>query len=208
MSSGGGSMSDGEEERYSADQICELIEAMGDADLDAVKKASWHFAGRTGMEPEDLQQEAFMRAIDSRTCKVGIDIAAFICGIMKSIVSDGPRARKKARLKAEASGRPVQLVGVELEFVGDYDRLGGLEADTVSPEDAALSATIVTRELERAMNCISDDDKLLMLVMGIDDGLVGEDLEDLLDTDTKGLAALRKRLGRRLAARYPDGRPV
>jgi len=146
--------------------------------------------------------------MESRTCKVGIDIVAFICGIMKSIASAGPRARKKARLKAEARGEAVQPVGIELQFVDDYEGLGGLKADGISPQDEALSNVFHARELEKTMACIGDDDDLLLLVEGIHDGMVGKALEELLSTDTKGLAALRKKLGRRLGTRFPEGAPI
>ena len=208
MSSGDGCEADAEGERYSHGQICALIEAMRDADVDAVVKASLYFADRVGMEPKDLRQEAFARALDSRTCRVGTDIVSFICGIMKSMASEGPRVRKKAREKAEARGGAVQPAGIELAFVDDYESLGGLKADAVSPQDEALSSVFHARELEKAMACISDDDDLLLLVEGIHDGMFGKPLEELLGTDTKGLAALRKKLGRRLAARFPTGVPV
>jgi len=58
MSYGGGSGTEVEETRYLPEQVCEFIEAMTDADLDAVEKASFYFAGRSSMSPEDLQQEA------------------------------------------------------------------------------------------------------------------------------------------------------
>lgn len=197
-----------EDARYSQEQIVELIDGMGGADLDAVRKASLYFAKRTGVDPEDLRQEAFVRALESRTCKVGVDIVAFICGIMKSIASDGPRALKKARERAKTRGEAVRPVGVELAFVADYESLGALKADSLSPQDEALSTVFHARELEKAMACISDDDDLLLLVMGIHDKMSGKALEELLSTDSKGLAALRKKLGRRIVARYPEGAPL
>jgi len=64
------------------------------------------------------------------------------------------------------------------------------------------------QELERALAAIADDDELQLLVEGLFDGLSGKDLEDLLGTDTKGLAACRKRLARRLAGAFPAGAPL
>jgi DNA-directed RNA polymerase specialized sigma24 family protein len=194
--------------RYTPEQVSELVDGMSDADANAVAMASRHFAARAGMEAEDLQQEAFVRALESRSCRVGVDIVAFICGIMKSIASDMPRARKKARQRAEARGEPVRPIGVEIAFVADYEALGGLVADALSPEDEALSTVFHSRELDRAMACIADDDDLHLLVEGMYDGMTGKALEELLSTDTKGLAAIRKRLGRRVTARFPAGAPL
>ena len=208
MSSGDGSGSDGDEARYSPEQVRDLLDELGEADFDAIEKASQWFGRRTGVEPEDLQQEALARAMETRTCKVGTDMTRFICGIMKSLASEGPRAKKAARRKAEARGEKPQPVGIEIAFVKDYESLGGDEGDVLSPEAETLSRVIRTRKLERAMACISDDDDLLLLVEGIYDGMVGGALEELLGLETKGLAALRKKLGRRLAACFPAGAPL
>lgn len=208
MTSADGPAAEGDGPRYSPEQVAGLIEAMAGADFDAIEQASRYFAGRSDMAYEDLQQEAFERALTTRTCRVGTDVVAYVCGIMKSIASEAPRARKKAFERAKASGGRDPGGAVSLAFVADYDGLGGLGSDAVSPQDDALSKVYHSRGLERAMVCIAEDEELQLLVEGLNDRMSGRDLEDLLSTDTKGLAAARKRLARRLLAAFPDGAPI
>lgn len=188
-----------QEPRYSPQEIGEAISSLSAADFGRIKIMARHFAPRSGMTAEDLQQETFVRALGSRTCKVGTPVLAFLHGVMKSIASEAPRARKRAQ--AEDGN------GLELVFVADYVSSGAGEAvaEEVSPESTSLSGLYHARMLEQALACIEDDLELQLLVEGRFDGLRGKELEDLLGTDTKGLAAARRRLAERLKARFPMG---
>lgn len=192
---------DGEaqEPRYSPEDIGDAISSLSAADFARIKIMARHFAPRSGMTVDDLQQETFVRALGSRTCKVGTPILAFLHGVMKSIASEAPRARKRAQAEDGS--------GLEMVFVADYASSGVGEAvsDELSPEDTSLSVLYHKRMLEEALACIEDDLELQLLVEGRFDGLRGKELEDLLGTDTKGLAAARRRLAERLKARFPMG---
>ncbi len=194
---------DAGEPRYSAEEVIRLIEGLSAQDLWSIEEAARYFAPRSGMAYDYLQQEALVRVMDTRTCKVGTDIVGFICGTIKSIASDAYRATKRARAREDegASG--------EVAYVGDLAVLDQAAVDeTLSPEDEALDRLYYKREVDRAMAAIADDEELQLLVAGLDDGLFGKDLEELLGTDTKGLAACRKRLARRLAGAFPAGAPL
>jgi hypothetical protein len=118
---------------------------------------------------------------------------------MKSIASEEPRAKKRA---ADGdSGR------VELVFVGNYGTSGAPELldEVPSPEDQALPRHYHAQALQRALDSIKDDEELQLLAEGLFDRMRGEELEALLGTDTKGLAAAKRRLSRRLQARFPEG---
>jgi len=52
---------------------------------------------------------------------------------------------------------------------------------------------------------IADDEELQILVEGICDHMRGRQLEELLNVDAKGLAAIRKRLRRKLQTALPGG---
>jgi hypothetical protein len=90
-------------------------------------------------------------------------------------------ARRKARKDA----------GLEVVFAPQYGKDGIPEPqfDAPDPEDEALSRTIHSRALARASDCIADDFELQLLVEGLRDGKRGKELEELLSTDAKGLAA-------------------
>lgn len=152
------------------------------------------------MPAEDLRQEAYLRALDTRTCVAGTNMVGFLAGIMKSIASEAPRAKKRA----QEDGK------LDLMYVAEYGRDGVPEpaSDRPSPEDETLSKVFHAKELEKIATCIDGDEELQFLVEGIHDGLRGRELEELLNTDTKGLAAARKRLTRKLLADFPSGAPI
>ncbi|SFM31259.1 hypothetical protein SAMN05192568_102666 [Methylobacterium pseudosasicola] len=186
--------------RYAPDEIIAAVEDLSPAEVARIEAVSRYFAPRCAMQPEDLRQEAYARAFGTRSCRVGTGMVEFLAGIMKSIASDGYRSRKKAREKG----------GFEVVHVEGYGANGVPDPifEAPSPEEAALSKRYHSEALAKAMACIDNDDELQLLVEGLFDGMRGKDLEDLLGKDTKGLAAVRKRLSRRLFAAFPNGVPV
>jgi len=104
---------DAGERRYTPDEVFRLIEGLTARDLWSIEQAARYFAPRSGMAYDQLQQEALVRVIDTRTCKSGTDIVAFVCGTIKSVASDAYRATKRSRKKEEA-GRGGGLVFVAI----------------------------------------------------------------------------------------------
>lgn len=186
---------------YTATEIRAAVDKMSDDDHRRLTMVARHFAPRTDMSEDDLRQEAFVRVLSSRTCKVGVGIVEFLAGTIKSIASETPRARRRARENA----------GLELVYVPEYGSGDIPEPEdqfTPSPEDQALARTMYTKEIERAGRLVSGDYELELLVEALADGQRGKDLEDVLGTDTKGLAAARKRWIRKLQVSFPDGVPL
>ncbi|GJD30995.1 hypothetical protein PMNALOAF_2247 [Methylobacterium adhaesivum] len=183
--------------RYAPDEIIDAVGHLSPAELARIEDISRYFAPRCAMQPEDLRQEAYARAFGTRSCKVGTGMVDFLAGIMKSIASDGYRSRKKAREDG----------ALEVVYVEAFGANGVPEPafEAPSPEEAALSRRYHGDALAKALACIDGDEELQLLAEGVFDGLRGKELEDLLDKDTKGLAAVRKRLARRLAASFPNG---
>jgi DNA-directed RNA polymerase specialized sigma24 family protein len=188
------------EVRYGPDDIREAIGAMSADEFRRVEMIVRYFAPRSGMTTEDLRQEAFLRVLGSRTCRVGTTMVEFLAGTIKSIASEAPRARKEAR----------EHGGLEVVFVPDYGAEGIPDPvdESPSPEDASLSQVVTARELEKAMAAIDGDFQLQFLAEGLFDGKRGKELEELLDTDAKGLAAAKKKLSRKLQAAFPEGMPL
>ena len=71
-----------------------------------------------------------------------------------------------------------------------------------------MAQIMYTKEIERAGQLVAGDYELELLVEALADGQRGKDLEDVLGTDTKGLAAVRKRWIRKLQVSFPDGVPL
>lgn len=105
-----------------------------------------------------------------------------------------------AMLTTKSGHREAQIVDV-----GDNDaRRPQWHQETVSPEHAAMSRLTDVAILKEIEEMVADDDELALLVEGVCDGMQGQDLQDLLGVDAKGLAAVRKRLKRKLNAKYPE----
>jgi hypothetical protein len=187
--------------RYTAEQVRAALDALTGHDHRRLTLIARHFAPRTNMSEDDLRQEAFLRVLSTRTCKVGVDIRDYLAGTIRSIASETPRARKRAREHA----------GLELVYVSDYgdgDLPDSQDRSMASPEDQALARTMYAKEIERAGRLLAGDYELELLAEALADGHRGKELEELLGTDTKGLAAIRKRWLRKLQVGFPDGVPL
>ena len=189
-----------EDARYAPEEIRAAVAAMPPDEMRRVELIVRYFAHRSGLNADDLRQEAFLRVLGSRSCRVGTTMVEFLAGTIQSIASEPLRSRREAK---KAGKSPVTLLGD-----GDPAGLSVLPADGPSPEEAALAAVFHARQLERALAAVGDDYELQLLVEGLFDGKRGSELEELLETDTKGLAAVKKKLSRRLQARFPQGAPL
>jgi DNA-directed RNA polymerase specialized sigma24 family protein len=200
MDGGGTEQPDEAERRYRPDEVREALHALSDDDMRRIDRIARYFAQRSGMSIEDLRQEAFLRVLSSRTCKAGTPIISYLAGTIQSIASETPRKRKKARKDA----------GLEVVFAAQYgtDGIPEPQSDVPDPEGEALSRTIHSRALARASECIANDFELQLLVEGLHDGKRGKELEELLSTDAKGLAAAKRRLSRKLEGEFPTGIPL
>jgi hypothetical protein len=149
------------------------------------------------MEPKDLLHEAVYRMVTKRTCPVDVDIVGFAIQTMKSIASTSYR-RRRQNLDEGVTSIPIAAND------GGFD----VADDAVSPEEQALARIFHGKCLALVDATVADDEELQLLVMGLCDGLLGRQLEELLETDTKGLAAARRRLANRLRRAFPEGTPV
>jgi hypothetical protein len=182
---------------YTVDEIVAGFHALDAVERGRLRGISKSLARIVGMQSEELLNEAFLRMLSTRTCPVNVSIIAFAVETMKSIVSTTYRKQKK-----------IAADGATFVPIAAND--GGVDVtdDTVSPEDEALSRIFYGECLDRVEALIADDEELQLLVMGICDGLFGRDLEQALDTDTKGLAAARKRLANRLRKAFGKSAPL
>jgi DNA-directed RNA polymerase specialized sigma24 family protein len=179
-------------DRFTVAEMHDSIEALSDADVARLVSASRAFCRLCGIPADDLLQEAYNRALEGRrTCGRGTSIVEFLCGVMKSLASQENEARKDGF-------RPVVVMKNGESVLPD------VPADIVSPEQAAISAIDDRGALATIDSLVADDEQLQLLIEGIDDNMRGAELQELLGTDEKGLAALRKKLRRRLQDGFPD----
>jgi DNA-directed RNA polymerase specialized sigma24 family protein len=173
-------------DRLTVAEVRELVSDLSKADWARLVRAAQGFSRLCGMDANDLLQEAFTRVLEGRrTCERGTALVPFLCGVMKSFVSQENEARKEGF-------RPVLVLRDGEPIVPD------VASDDPSPERIAMSAIDDVPVLKQIEDGAAGDEKLQLLIEGIYDGMRGAALEELLGVDTKGLAAVRKRFSRLL----------
>jgi hypothetical protein len=177
----------------SAAEVHDSIKTVSDADTARLVAAAQGFSSLCGIPWQELLQEPYTRALEGRrTCKRGTPLVPFICGVMRSFVSEENEARKQGfrPTVVKRNGEPI---------------LPDSPADDPSPERAAISAIDGRAILAEIDAAAAGDEKLQLLIEGIYDGMRGEQLRELLGVDELGLAALRKKLSRLIKQIRPDG---
>ncbi len=146
-----------------------------------------HTKGRR-IAAEELLQEAFVRALEGkRRCPRNIGVVKFLEGVMRSLWSG---------LAKGAKGRPA----VPLTATGDDKTIE--IADPSPPQDRALAAT----QLWAAVLTLFADDPLAQrIVQATAEGFEGKELWSMLDIDETTYESTRRKILRRITARFPDG---
>ena len=125
-----------------------------------------------------------MRALAGRRrCREGWDIVLFLYGVMRSMIRDHHRD--------EAEGR-VPVLRDDLDIAAYDDSLSAFE-------QMAHDAIDYRRTSASVRQALRSDAQLTALLDAILDGRRGEDLQRQVGVDANGLAALRRRLNRKLA---------
>ena len=180
-------------DRLTVAEVHDSITAVSQADMGRLVEAAQGFSSLCGIPWNDLLQEAFTRALEGkRTCKRGTALVPFICGVMRSFVSQENEARKEGF-------RPTVITRNGEAILPD------VPADDPSPERSAFSAIDGRTLLAKIEAAVTGDEQLQLLIEEIIDRMRGEELQELLGVDTKGLAALRKKFWRLLKQLCPDG---
>jgi len=191
------------EDYYSPEEVREGLEALSTADWARIQLAGRHFAARSDMAGDDIVQEACLRVLTTRRCLKRFTVVEFVLGTMRSVASEELRSRAQRRASGQGGAVP-ETEKIVVDPLGDTVFV----ATDLSPEDQALSNVFLSRALQQVARCYEGDDQLELLAEGLFDGLRGKELEELLGVDTKGLAAIKRRLARRITAKFPDGGPV
>lgn len=171
----------------SEDEIVEAIRALSAAGWDRLGRVARVFCRGRPIEPEDLLQEAFSRAIDgSRNCPRNIDIVRFLIGAMRSIASGAMKV-----LSQQPEFRAVLLIGDDGLALDPPDGRPTAEQQTISNQEAAR----IRREV---LDLFQDDLTGYVLVEGMMEGMDGEDLRATTDLSKVGFASKRRLIRRRI----------
>ncbi|WCT80085.1 hypothetical protein [Novosphingobium humi] len=184
---------DDDEPAYlSVDEVRAMIPQLTAIDATRILQAARWFSARCGIPADDLRQEALTRLLSGdRHARRNACFAREVAGIIKSLAS----------CERDAVKSGLREVRPPPDGVTSPD----LMDPAPSPEALAISSHDDGPMLAEIGKIIEDDEQLQLLVEGICDKMRGEELEELLGTDTKGLAAARRKLKRRLQSAFPKG---
>lgn len=180
---------------YSADDAVGAFQNLSDLERRNLTRAAKALAGEGRFAaPHELLNEAYVRIADGRRpWPKSQAFASFVTGVMKSLLTD--RMFLTDERKVKALKHTFAVVGSE-------------EMDTVAaPPDGEFAAEKALFEdaMSKLAAHFAGDEEMELLLMGLDDCLIGQALQEAVGVDAKRLAALRTRLNRqidKLASEY------
>jgi RNA polymerase sigma-70 factor (ECF subfamily) len=181
-------------ETLTVDELGDAIRSFSRADKLRLRKAGCLFSGGTELDWESLLQEAVLRALDgTRRCPRSAPPVKFLINAMRSLAS-----AERDSVTLRPTPEPLSATRTEGAALSVPEPGRDAEALLLAREDYAL-------RLAALEDLFSDDEEGLMIVMGDMDGLDADAIRELTGLDHKGLATARRRIRRRVEAKYPGG---
>lgn len=168
-------------------EVADAIRSLTPASLIRLRKVAAYYSLGRPLDPNDLLQEAFLRALDTRQCPAHVDVVRFLAEAIRSIAYDtSQRVENKVILV------PVAKTG------GD-----GSEALNVPDPEPSAENRMIEVEDEKAFRdalfkLFEDDPVARDIVEGDLEGMVAEELRELTGLDKTSYASKRKLIRRRI----------
>ena len=176
------------------DEIACAIQDLSDADWTRLRKVAAVYARNRPVEPDDLLQEAFHRALDGRrNCPVQVDPVKFLAEAMRSI-TDGELQKSEARPRLV----PIANCGGDETAVDPPD-------PALDPEQRAGSAEEAAAMKACLLSLFEDDEITQLILEGMMEGIEGEELRELTDLDNTAYQSKRRLIRRRIDKKFPKG---
>jgi hypothetical protein len=177
------------------------------ADLIRLKRVGLKYSEGTGLSPNELLSEAYIRAAqNSRKWPVGVDIIRFVAEAMRSIASG-------ARDSIEAAARNAPVVmqsagladaealiggsGVIIDFAAPFP---SPEQQLIEREDASDDAALLAKWRQELLDAFADDYEAQLIVEGMMEGLRGKALQELAGLTGEQFPTKYKKVTRRIDA--------
>ncbi len=178
-------------------EITDAIRALSPTDLVRLRTIARMLARFSNIAADDLAQEACFRAMaGARECPHHIALLPFLVGIMRSIVSDAAKARKR---HPEAQLEVLMAAGKEWS-----DNTMTTEEQLIASEDEKALVERATATRRQVLGLFDDDLVAQTIAEGILDGLEGEELRSLTELDKTAFASKRRLIRRRIAKAFPE----
>jgi len=177
-----------EELLHDVEETVETFRNLPERDKANLMRAAQFLAGRGNLaSPEELLSEAFIRISDGvRRWRKSETFPFFVGGVLKSLASDRMFLTDESKVKRLKQG-------FDVVSSDDEHKIPDSEDGKLAAKKGLIELAIRHLEVHYA-----GDEEMELLLMGIQDGLIGQDLQDLLGVDAKRLEALRTRLKRQI----------
>ena len=192
-----------------SDEFACAIRDLSDADWIRLRKVAAIYARDPLIEPGDLLQEAFRRALDGRrTCPAHVYPVRFLAEAMRSI-ADGELEKGGARRRSNHGneGRkreaPPRLVPIA-NHGGDETAIDPPDPG-LNPEQRIGSDQEAAAMRACLISLFEDDEIAQVILEGMMEGIDGEELRDLTDLDKTAYQSKRRLIRRRILKRFPKG---
>ncbi len=166
------------------------LDALEPADLIRLRKKSAYRAAGTGMDGDDLLNEAIHRTLeeDGRNCPADVPVVVYLDNAMRSI-ADGEREKYARRI-------PVG------DGHDEKSAVGKLADNNPSPADAALDRIEFERVVDRIQEIFAEDPQAQAIVIGDMEGWSPEEIKEMEPMNEKQYASARRRVRRALEREF------
>lgn len=178
------------------------------ADRVRLKRVGLRYSGGTGMSPDELLSEAYVRAAAAkgRNWSTQVDVVRFMAEAMRSIASGA-----RASVKADARSLPAALRSNQMaDAEAVTDRAGVViaftcpspspEQELIEGQEAAEDALRLSKWRQELLDLFVDDYQAQLIVEGMMDGLRGRALQELVGLTGVEFATKYKKVSRRIEA--------
>lgn len=181
----------------SRDEIAAAIRSLTAADLVRLRSVARKYAFRRPIEPDDLLQEAYVRALDSRACPAHVDVIRFLAEAMRSIAhGEAEKVEHKVALVPIA-----KTAGPAEEADSIRDETDDAETQMIAAQQAEMCITV-----HAAVIALFNDDPIAQLVLeGMMEEMTAEEMRELTGLDRTAYDSKRKLIRRRIDKQYPEG---
>ncbi|GAC1343540.1 MAG: hypothetical protein NVSMB18_19550 [Acetobacteraceae bacterium] len=177
----------------SSEEFKAAIAALSQSDWIRLRRVAEQLTGDGVMGRDDLIQESYCRVLaGSRPWPSAVRLLPFLVNVLKSVVSNERRKRRRSEEDGSAVRAPLSL----------HDAAGGLVIDTEDPtpniEDILLANAGAAEFKREILDLFADDPEAQILVEGIAEGMQGEELRQLADLDQTSFNSKRRLIRRRI----------
>ena len=171
------------------------LQGLCPTDLTRLLKKATFLAPGTGMEPNDLVQEAVKRSLEEsggRRCPRDVAPMTFLGNVMRSIAS---HARKEWKRETPSNAGE-----------GDADDpIGNMPDPALSLDEAVTKRIDCAKMLARIEAMFNEDRKAQAIVIGMVQGWSPQEIREAESMNEAEYAAAQKRMRRKLLREFPKG---